>query len=121
MKQVMPMLLWQFVITLIVSGLYLAVDVEAAYSALLGGLCCVIPNTYLASRLYLKSGTPDARAFLRAAYIGEAGKLALTAALFTLIFMWVKPLDAGALFAGFIAAIAMGWLGLIWVGRGPKK
>ena len=121
MKQVMPMLLWQLAVTLVVSGAFLTVDLEAAYSALLGGICCVIPNAYLASRLLLKSGTGDARAFVRAAYVGEAGKLGLTAVLFTLVFVWVKPLNPGALFAGFIAAIATGWLGLIWVGRDPTK
>lgn len=121
MKQVMPLLLWQLVVTLVVSGAFLAVDLEAAYSALLGGICCVVPNAYLASRLLLKSGTGDARAFVRAAYVGEAGKLGLTAVLFTLVFVWVKPLAPGALFTGFIAAIAVGWFGLIWVGKDPIK
>ncbi len=38
------------------------------------------------------------------AYIGEIGKLALTVLMFSLVFTLVRPLAAGALFTGFIAA-----------------
>jgi len=76
----------------------------AAYSALLGGLTCVIPNAFLALRLVVPRRDPGAGALIRAAYIGELGKLALTVLMFGIVFALVKPLAAGALFAGFIAA-----------------
>ena len=41
---------------------------------------------------------------MRAAYIGELGKLALTVLFFSMVFTLVRPLAAGPLFAGFIAA-----------------
>jgi len=41
---------------------------------------------------------------MRAAYIGEFGKVALTMLIFSMVFILVRPLAAGALFAGFIAA-----------------
>lgn len=75
----------------------------AAYSALLGGLTCVIPNAFLALRLTVPRRDPGAGALVRAAYIGELGKLALTVLMFGMVFALVRPLAAGALFAGFIA------------------
>jgi ATP synthase protein I len=58
----------------------------------------------LALRLVVPRRDPGASALVRAAYIGELGKLALTALMFGMIFVLVRPLAAGALFAGFIAA-----------------
>jgi ATP synthase protein I len=76
----------------------------SGYSALLGGLTCVIPNAFLALRLVVPRRDPGPGALVRAAYIGEIGKLALTVLMFTIVFTLVRPLAAGALFAGFIAA-----------------
>jgi ATP synthase protein I len=74
------------------------------YSAMVGGLICVIPNAFLALRLAVPRRDPGASALVRAAYIGELGKLALTVLMFAMVFTMVRPLAAGALFAGFIAA-----------------
>ena len=76
----------------------------SAYSAILGSLTCVIPNAFLALRLVVPRRDPGAGALIRAAYVGETGKLALTVIMFTLAFTLVKPIAAGALFTGFIAA-----------------
>lgn len=76
----------------------------SGYSALLGGLTCVIPNAFLALRLAVPRRDPGAGALVRAAYIGELGKLALTVLMFGMVFTLVRPLAAGAVFAGFIAA-----------------
>ena len=76
----------------------------SGYSALLGGLTCVIPNAFLALRLVVPRRDPGAGALIRAAYVGETGKLALTVIMFTLAFTLVRPLAAGALFTGFVAA-----------------
>jgi len=76
----------------------------SAYSALLGGLTCVIPNAFLALRLVVPRRDPGAGGLVRAAYIGEIGKLALTVLLFGLVFTLVRPLAAMPLFTGFIAA-----------------
>ncbi len=76
----------------------------AGYSALFGSLTCVIPNAFLALRLVVPRRDPGASALIRAAYIGELGKLALTVLMFSIVFALVRPLDAAPLFAGFIAA-----------------
>ena len=85
----------------------------SGYSALLGGLTCVIPNAFLALRLAVPRRDPGASALVRAAYIGELGKLVLTVLMFSMAFTLVRPLSAGALFAGFIAAQLMTFAGLL--------
>jgi ATP synthase protein I len=98
-------LLAQLGLTLVLATLFWGMDGRVSgYSALLGGLTCVIPNAFLALRLAASSRDPGAKALMRAAYIGELGKLALTVLMFTLVFTLVRPLAAGALFTGFIAA-----------------
>lgn len=79
----------------------------AAISALLGGAIAVVPNAFLAARLLKPSAGTDARSLLRAAWVGEIGKLALTALLFAAVFIAVRPLSVAALFGGFIAAQLM--------------
>lgn len=85
----------------------------AGYSALLGGLTCVIPNAFLALRLVVPRRDAGARGLVAAAYIGEIGKIALTVLMFSLVFTLVRPLAAGALFAGFIAATLVTFSGLL--------
>jgi len=83
------------------------------YSALLGSLTAVIPNAFLALRLAVSRRDAGAEALVRAAYIGELGKLALTVLFFSLVFTLVKPLSAAALFAGFIATQLVTLAGLL--------
>jgi ATP synthase protein I len=85
----------------------------AGYSALLGSLTCVIPNAFLATRIVLARRDSGARALIRAAYTGELGKLALTVLMFSIVFVTVKPLAAGSLFAGFIAAQLVTFAGFL--------
>ena len=85
----------------------------AGYSALLGSLTCVIPNAFLALRLVVPRRDSGAGALIRAAYIGELGKLALTVLMFSIVFAMVRPLSAAALFAGFVAAQLMTIAGLL--------
>ena len=117
MIQVLPILLWQMLVTLGLALVLRSIGTVEAYSALLGGLICVIPNAYLAGRLLMKSGAGDSRVFLQAAFTGEALKLVLTGVLFALVFIYIKPLNVLALFAGFILAICIQWIGLILLGR----
>ena len=84
-------------------------------SALLGGAAAVVPNAFLAARLL----TPwTAKGLLRAAWIGEAGKLLLTVAFFAVIFAFVRPLSAPAVFVGFIAVQLVLFGGLFYGNKG---
>lgn len=91
----------------------LSAGAVAGYSALLGGMICVVPNAFLALRMFAGSLIGDPRRALTATYIGAAGKLLLTAALFAAVFMLVRPLRPGWLFAGFLAAQGIVLLSLL--------
>lgn len=92
----------------------------AAVSALLGGVAVVIPNGFLAARLLASNRDPRDSAMMRAAWIGEIGKLLLTALLFAVIFKVVRPLAPLAVFVGFIAAQLVVF-GALLVGNGAPS
>ncbi|UAW98404.1 F0F1 ATP synthase subunit I [Halopseudomonas nanhaiensis] len=116
-----PVLLVQTGVTVAVALiLWVVQDRIAGYSGLLGGLVAVIPNAYFAYRVYRYSGARSARAIVRELYSGEAGKLILTAALFVLVLMGVKPLEVPALFAGYLVAVVTGASSLLIVRGFPK-
>ena len=107
-------LLAQLGLTVVLALIFWGTDGRiSGYSALLGGLTCVIPNAFLALRLAVPRRDPGAHALVRAAYIGELGKLLLTVLMFSMVFLLVRPLQAGSLFAGFIAAQLATFSGLL--------
>jgi ATP synthase protein I len=93
----------------------------AGYSALLGSLTCVIPNAFLATRIVFTRRDSGARALIRAAWTGELGKLALTVLMFSIVFVTVRPLAAGSLFAGFIAAQLVTFAGFLLRDAGQEE
>jgi ATP synthase protein I len=70
----------------------------AGISTLLGGVAAVAPNAFLAARLM----NADVESLMRAAWIGEIGRLLMAALVFAMIFAYVRPLSIPAVFAGFI-------------------
>ena len=94
--------------------------VSDARSVLLGGLVCLLPNVFLATRLFVAGRSGDARRVLRAAWLGEIGKLLLTAVMFAWVFVNVQPLNAGLLFGAFIAAQSVVLVGLFLDSRQPS-
>ncbi|MCH8895722.1 MAG: ATP synthase subunit I [Proteobacteria bacterium] len=93
-----------------IGGLY--AGRTAAYSGLIGGMICLLPNTFLALRIIAAGMKREPRALVRGIYAGEAGKMMLSATLFIVAFTLVKPLAAGWLFAGFIATQGVMWVAL---------
>lgn len=85
----------------------------AGYSALLGMLVAAVPNMFLALRLSVPRRDSGAKALVRAAYIGEIGKLALTVLLFSIVFVTVRPLAAGPFFTAFIVTVMVPLAGLL--------
>jgi len=113
-------LMWQIVVGVgLAAVLGLAFGWVAGYSALLGSLTSVVPNAFLGLRIMAPRRDPGA--LKRAAWIGEAGKLALTVLMFTLVFTQVKPLSAAALFAGFIVTQLVVFSGLLMRGDVTTK
>ena len=84
------------------AALWLSFGDTVAVSTLLGGAAAVVPNAFLAARV-LKPNRPVDE-LMRGAWLGETGKLLLTALAFGVIFGFVRPLSPPAVFAGFIAA-----------------
>jgi len=111
---ILRVVMWQFLVGVVLAAAVLGVFGRVAgYSALLGSLICAVPNAFLALRLMAPRRDPGAQALLRAAWIGEAGKLALTVLFFTLVFTQVRPLSAAALFAGFIVTQLVAFSGFL--------
>jgi ATP synthase protein I len=105
-KHVVPVtLLAQFCVGLAVAGVAWGwFGATAGISALLGGATAVMPNGFLAARLLASNRDLSDHAMMRAARIGETGKLLLTVLLFAVIFGFVRPRAPLAVFVGFIAA-----------------
>jgi ATP synthase protein I len=87
---------------------------ERAIPTLLGGLIGVVPNAFLAARVMSPRAGSSARSLLRAGWLGEIGKLAMTALLFVAVFVTLKPLHPGFLFAGYIATLLAMPVGLLF-------
>jgi ATP synthase protein I len=104
-QPIVSILLIQVLVSGILAGaLALWLGRTAGISALLGGAIAVVPNAFLGARLLAPKAGTSAHALLKAAWLGELGKLMLTAVLFVLVFVSVRPLSALGLFGGFIAA-----------------
>lgn len=103
--------LWlvQLVATLVFAAMCaLMYGANAASSAVLGGMVCVIPNIYFARKLFEYQGARSARQIVNSFYKGEAIKIFLSIVLFTAVFMWIKitPL---AFFAAYIMILITHW------------
>ena len=122
-KHVVPVtLLVQTCVSVIAAAvLWIWVGEVAALSALLGGAAVVIPNGFLAARVLTPSRDLSARAMMRSAWLGEIGKLVLTALAFGVIFGVVRPIEPLAVFAGFIAAQLVVFGALLLGGGGSQE
>ena len=76
----------------------------AMFSAVLGGLCCVVPNSLFALRLFANAQRPGA-ANPMSFFIGEFIKIALTIALLGAVAWLYRDLNWLAMIAAFIVAL----------------
>jgi ATP synthase protein I len=92
------------------------VDADAAGSLVAGGLCNALPQVWFALVLY-GSRRRSPRTAAGVAYAAEAGKFALSAAGFALVFALLRPVVAPAVFGGFAAMLFVQIAGGIWLLR----
>lgn len=110
LRVIKMLLVWQLVGAFTVGLLGLIWGSDAAVGAFLGGLTVWLPNCYFAFRAFKHRGARAARLIVRSFYTGAAGKMLLTAGMFTLIFVNVKPLNAPAVFLGFALVQMLNWV-----------
>lgn len=109
--------LMTLVVTLVCGGLS---GVVAGYSGLLGSLIALLANVFFAYKAFRYFGARSSKAIVQSFWSGEMGKQILTAALFALVFVGVKPLQPVALFAGYLLVLGTGASGLLLMRRNPK-
>lgn len=107
--QYFRILLVQLALTCLLALLLMLKDFVTAYSALIGGLLYLLPAGWFSLRVLVKNTAQTPREILANMYISETGKVLLAVALFSLVFMLVEPLNAGALFVTYILLQVTGW------------
>ena len=101
----------QLVCLLVLSGIAMLFGQTEAISILMGGVVHIAPHAWFTRMAFRYSGARQAPRVLNAMYVGETGKLLMTATLFALIFVFIQPVHLPALFAGYMAMIVVSWFG----------
>jgi len=108
-RGIMKLWIVQLTITLIIATICAIVfNINAAISALLGGIVCIIPNAYFACKIFKYQGARAAKQIVNSFYKGEALKIILSILLFTAVFVLcrITPL---AFFVSYILVLMTHW------------
>lgn len=81
----------------------------AALSALLGGAACVLPSFFFARYLFSTTSARAAKRIIKAFFLGELVKLALSAVLLVVVLLFI-PVSLVPLLVGFAGAQFGFWL-----------
>ncbi len=111
LRVVKLILIGQFLAMILVGAVgFMQAGQVAGVSAWLGGLIAWVPNIYFALRAFKYHGARVAQKIVHSFYAGAFGKYILTMAMFAIVFIKVRPLNALALFTGFVLVMAMYWI-----------
>jgi len=102
---------------LIACGGLLSGDLVLAYSIFLGGMVCFLPNFYFAWQVFTHQGAHAAKDIVRSFYRAEAVKFGLTAVLFALVFILVRPLNPISFFLTYAVVQVIHWLAPLVIKR----
>lgn len=108
---VVKVLGYQILIILIMTVGFAMKDEQQSLSAVLGGMAAFVPNLYFSLWIQRSSGQ-EARKILNSFYVGESGKLLLTAVLFVMIFQ-VPNIQILPLLISYVAALSVFWFALL--------
>lgn len=118
---IFKVLVVQAVVALALALAFLLIKgLNAGFCAFLGGLIAILPNLYFALKTFRYFGAQSAVAVTLSLWTGEMGKYILTAALFVLVFLAIKPLDITALFISYFLVLIVSSLGLLLVKKSFK-
>ena len=92
----------QLAILLLLCLILLSSDKVRAFSVFSGGLIAILPQAYFALLAFRWRGARSARAIARSSYVGQVGKFLLSVAGFAAVFVALRPIDAPAVFAGYL-------------------
>lgn len=109
-EQAIKILIAQLSISLFVALVYgLMQGINVGYSALWGGLTCVIANFFFFRKAFKYAGAQAAQQMMRGFMFGQLGKFLITVLLFVLAFTiaHIQPLP---LFIGYVCTQAAFWL-----------
>ena len=95
--------------------LLMSIGRVAAYSAVLGGVACLLPNLLFARFAFRHSAADSAALVMRWFYIGELVKIVVTVLIFALSLIWIEELNMAAMFITYIVALMMNLHGLALV------
>jgi ATP synthase protein I len=90
-------ILAQLIATIVLSATLLLYDFTLAYSALAGGLIATLANAWFALKVFRVKAENPPQVLLTTFYVGEIYKFILTGAMFIIVFVLIKPLNAAAL------------------------
>lgn len=109
MQGAQRLLLIQFGVAMLIAVIaQLVSGITSAFSAIVGGLVCVVPNTLFVIKLFKHNGARAARQIVNGFYKGEALKLTLSILLFALVFKFLK-INPLVFFVAYIAAQMVFW------------
>ena len=97
----------QLLVLVVLSLFLLTSDEVRAYSVFCGGLIAILPQAYFAALAFRWRGARSARAIARSSYVGQAGKFLLSVAGFAAVFVALRPINAPAVFAGYLLMLVI--------------
>ncbi|MDC1144052.1 ATP synthase subunit I [Porticoccaceae bacterium] len=101
--------LYQTLILIFVGGFLALEDTVLAFSVLVGGFIQIGPQAWFARQAFKYTGARQVDKVVRAMYLGESGKIVLTASLFVACFVLWEQLNFLAVISTFIVMIPMQW------------
>lgn len=102
--------LYQLLLLLAVCASVAWIDSLIASSILVGGLIQIGPQAWFARQAYKHTGSSQIGKVVRAMYLGETGKITLTAALFVATFVLLRQLNFLTVFGAFIVMFPLQWI-----------
>lgn len=97
----------QFATLVLLCLVLLASDKVSAYSVFSGGMIAILPQAYFAALAFRWRGARSARAIARSSYVGQVGKFLLSVAGFAAVFVALRPINAPAVFAGYLLMLVI--------------